>query len=89
MVTVGSKQQYAQPACRKREYDRIKKVAFRQFMYDGLRRLGMAANLASELAHRAATRFYTRFVDLLHQLGWGYSPEKATWVKGNLRGNRV
>ena len=80
-VTPSSPQQYALPACRKRAYDRVKKVAFRQFMYDGLRRIGMAARVADELAHRAMTRFYTKFVALLKQLGWVYNPEKATWVK--------
>lgn len=88
-VTVESKQVYALPACRKREHDRVKKVAFRQFMYDGLRRLGMTAKAADALAHRALTHFYTRFIKLLKQLGWAYSPPTATWVKGNLRGNVV
>lgn len=80
-VTPGSKQVYALPACRKREHDRIKKVAFRQFMYDGLRRLGVAAKQADEIAYRALKYFYTRYVKLLKQLGWRYSPAQATWVK--------
>lgn len=80
-VTPNSKQVYALPACRKREHDRIKKVAFRQFVYDGLRRIGMLAARASEVAQHALKYFFTRFIKMWRQLGWVYSPQKATWVK--------
>lgn len=83
-VTPKSTQVYALPACRKREHDRIKKVAFRQFLYDGLRYLGVAIERADEIAQRALKYFYTRFIRMWRALGWVYSPEKATWVKGDL-----
>lgn len=80
-VTVGSKQEYAFPKCRKRAFDMRKKQALMQLIFNGLVKLGSVVEKALQIAQRAIQRFYTRYVKLVEECGYRYNAKQSQWIK--------